>query len=270
MRGRRKRRFRGTWLPNLGTQSDTSGAWQSLGRTFTVAAWNGTDHQGVGAILPLVYDTPQEAFDYTEDASLNTFVANEYALRRVVGKMFISYYSGWNRDSAGSIGNFLPAVVVTAGLFVARAGDDQDSEGNALPIGASTQGAIRRDYGVDAVNCGREPWIWRRKWILACAALKNFQVIQAGTGGSVNNDILRMAGAYPTSTANYGSVADGPHVDAKTRRRVGNDDRLWLAVWAAGWPPGEPTTPSVEGQVYLHFDYRAFGAIRRARNRGAF
>lgn len=266
---RRKRRFRGTWLPNVGTQSAVAGAWQSLGRTFTLSAYNGTDRSGVGAILPLVYDTPQEAFDYTEDAPLETFVANEYALRRVVGKMYISYWSGFNRDSA-NIDDYTPAVVVTAGLFVARAGDEQDSSGNQVPLGATTQANIRRDYGVDSVNCGREPWIWRRKWILSCVGLNIFAQAQQGAGASVGFDKVVAAASYPISTAHYGSVLDGPHVDAKTRRRVGNDERLWLAVWAAGFPPGVPATPDIEGTVQFHFDYRVFGAMRRARNRGTF
>lgn len=269
MRGRRKRRFRGTWLPNLGTQSAIAGAWQSLGRTITMAAYNGTDRSGVGAVIPLVYDTPQEAFDFAEDEGLNTFVANEYALRRVVGKFFASYYSGFNRDAA-NIATYTPSIVLTAGLFVARAGDSSDSLGNAAPVGDASQATIRRDYGVDSVNCGREPWIWRRKWILACSGLKIFAQAQEGAAGTVDFDAVSVAAAYPTSTAEYGSVLDGPHVDAKTRRRVGNDDRLWLSVWAAGFPPGFPAAPDVEGRIDIHFDYRVFAALRRARNRGAF
>lgn len=33
---------------------------------------------------------------------------------------------------------------------------------------------------------------------------------------------------YPDNNQNMGSVMDGPHVDAKSQRRVGNEERLFL------------------------------------------
>jgi len=254
---RRRRRFRGTWLPNLGSfVSDTD---NSAGRRLSVdVAANGNTTVGV---IPLVLDHPQEPDLLPQDAGLNDFVGNEYVIRRIVGKVFVQL------NTFGLDGNTLydRPVVVTAGLFIARASDDSDAGAGDLPIGGL--GALVNNYRPDNVNTIREPWIWRRQWVLGDPGA---QIFATESTDGLQPATLRSWG-WPSTNAHYGSIQDGPHLDAKTRRRVTSDDRLWFAVEARNFPEGT-TAAAVDPvpSVLAKIDYRVFGALRKARNRGNF
>jgi len=253
---RRRRRFKGTWLPNLGSiDNDTA---ESAGRILglTVPAGGGP----VAGIVPLLFDSPTEPALFPNDTNLGDFVGNEYVIRRIVGKCFVEFFDAY---IGGEPEGFTTAVEVTAGLFVARAGDDNDGSGQDLPIGGLA--SIIGNYRPDGLNTIREPWIWRRQWILGNPGL---QLHGIHTADSVTPETV-SAWQWPSSNVKYGSVLDGPHVDAKTRRRIGNDERLWWVVEARNYPFGRVTTDSA-AVVRAKLDYRVFGALRRARNSGNF
>lgn len=248
---RRRRRARGTWFPTPGTEANDSILSAGLSSAIIVPATGAV----VTGVFPLTFDEPTEGGDVGLGTPLVSILGDEYFLRRIVGK-----FNGYINPT-GTVGSDIaqstPAVLCTAGFFVARAGDFQD--GNALPIG----GHLTRDYSPDQPNTIREPWIWRRQWLLADA----FQAKEQARGGGWVS-AHQFAAALPFSTAEYGSVLDGPHIDAKTRRRVSSDDRLWFAVDCKNFPLGAAFNIGVTFR--FHLDYRIFGSLRKARNRGVF
>lgn len=255
----RRRRSNGTWFPVFGTaQSGFEGqAIDIWGHSGTLLAVTGT--RVVTEIIPVTTDEPLNEQPLTSGTdTLVNLIGNEYFLRRLVGKVFCTY------STTGSIGEGGPQnVIVAAGFFVARA----QSQLTNVPVGVpATQaqsntnqetGFAFNNYSPLANAAQREPWIWRRTWVLGDR--------QVDEGVPEQNP----RGNFPFNNASYGSVMDGPHLDAKTRRRVTSDDRLWFAIAATQWPlvGGETATT---GAVAYGLDLRIFGSLRKARNRGVF
>jgi len=248
-----RRRSGGTWLPTLGTQPVAGDAENAFSGRVIGSASVVTD--GFVTIFPLIPDAQIEGDDANATSNLVNYVGNEYVIKRIVGKAFIARGNpGGELDNAG-------AVLVGLGLFVARANDANIGGGIDTPIGSATLGERRDNYGPLEVDTIREPWIWRRTWILGSAG--NANGIVAGPN--------ELAGQYPCSTALYGSVADGPHIDSRVKRRVSQDNRLWAAIQGvpidnAGWAITEGTSIPIS----MFLDYRVFGSLRRARGTSAF
>lgn len=237
---RRRRRSRGTWLPTLGTQlSEDGDAFNVTGLHGSIPITLGTDAPLInGAVLPVTFDVPHE--DPTAGDSLADIVGSEYLLKRIVGKCFVSF------DPAGT--DDFDGCLVSCGFFVARAESLSQAGSPAEPIGVQNLSAIEwaATYNPLSQETMREPWIWRRTWILGLSQ-------------------------YPPNNALYGSVMDGPHIDAKTTRRISNDDRLWFAIGAIPMPlnlPGAEGSPT--NNVFYDIDYRLFGSLRKAKTHGAF
>lgn len=255
----RKRRNRGTWLPTLGTtrSEDDTYLW-GFGTTLTVPSGaNSTDINTV--IIPITADNPTYQGDNVgQSTTMAEAIGNEYFLDRIVGKCFLQYSPAL--DGTGQVVG--GPIICAAGFFVARADDSNP----LLPVGANTQAEVRDNYSPLDVDTCREPWIWRRAWVLGTAG-------SARTAGGI---ALNPGGwdvaAFPSSNALCGSVLDGPHVDAKTKRRVGQDDRLFMALSCSFSPfwTDENQTPTTAGVVNMWFDYRLHGALRRARPGGKF
>jgi len=241
----RKRRRAVTWLPTIGTNISVEGPDNVSGREFTLAVAPETQV----AITALTFDEPRDPDqDAIGDTTLADFVGSEYMLKRIVGKLFIAYSSPFN------VAGEPLATLVGAGFFVARAGDPAQDE--TLPIGATTLAERQENYNPLSEDCIREPWIWRRTWVL-------------GAGGALAGDGIDAERAFPTTTAGYGSMADGPHIDAQTMRRVTSDERLWFALSTVRFPVtagGSGDGSSIRG----YLDYRLLGSLMKARNRGVF
>lgn len=264
MAGKRGRRTRYTWFPT--NYSDAEDTTQRVpGIQFSLAVnRNGAITTG---IVPLTADAPREPGDInpeTDVGVLNTIVGNEYFLRRIVGKMYITHeLFGPGADGLPTDPSNWPlAALCTAGIFVARAGDASAAEVD-LPIGATVAANLRESYSPSHVNTIREPWIWRRAWILGNPAVKYF--LQRGAFPTINEGEFFE---FPTNNAEYGSVADGPHVDAKTMRRVRDDERLFFAFSTVRWPLGDAALN--DSAIRGHFDYRILAQVRKARSRGVF
>lgn len=243
---RRKRKTRYQWLLPTGTvgpAADTDDT--SSGRALAVNQQaNATSSI---AIVDLLNDTPSEDVEFG-GATLLTMASstqNEYFIKRIVGKIFIQN---------SSLATGADAVLVGFGIFVARAGDFNDFAGaENLPIGPNTATANVDNYSPLGTNNIREPWIWRRTWVL---------------GNPAQRPSAAGFAEYPQNTALYGSVLDGPHVDAKTARRVRDGERLWGVLAARAFPLN--TASGLSTAVNAYFDYRVLGAMRKGHNRSSF
>lgn len=260
---RRKRKTKYTWLPiqngaTFGGEADYDRSEQKF--VLDVPP----DGDLVTGIIPVVADLPQGTLSTVESEGIGEIIGNEYILKRIVGKCFV--YLDNTNVSGGVLGVDTledTATIVTCGFFVARA------DGNDLsqPIAAGPEG--NQLYGPEVAHNTRQPWIWRRSWILGVD----------GFGPGLTEDlgvtipagaVIRGRGSFPTNNTKYGSVMDGPHVDAKTGRRVRQTERLFFAASASYYNPAgiAPTTWNTNVQVML--DCRYLGALRRARNRSNF
>jgi len=126
---------------------------------------------------------------------LGLTVTNSYLIKRIIGSLFV----GATRDTT-ALG--VTGVLAFAGIFVERVSKD---------------GQILNAPAWDGLNddSAQKSWMWRRTWQL----------------GSWN----RAPGQwfdFPSSNASYGSMREGTHVDVKSKRRVGYEERLWLGVGA--------------------------------------
>lgn len=228
----RKRRTRYTWFPNIGFQGadeENDSAGFPFSHTVSSAA---------GAIVTNIFElipdfSPSEPTATTDN--LSDFIGNEYLLKRVVGKLFV----GANASVPTGPVNF----IFGAGLFVARA----DEAAPQLPVGAGTPAEANLNYGVLNNQNIREPWLWRRVWKLQ------------NPGIPVPNGLL--------GTWAGGSLQDGPHIDAKSARRVRQDERLFMSVSSINFD-GLSASASITLDGWC--DYRVLGQLRKAKNRSTF
>lgn len=270
----RRRRSKYTWFPTVGTETIGEGATLEVlsGRTFTVGVL------GTGAIsteiTPLTFDTPVDPgdVDSTARGGLVLTIGDEYIIERVVGKCFVAMQS---RRNAGDDPSEPQAALVGCGLFVTRANDSQSGGGNQTPIGSASIQERRDNYSPISEDTIREPWMWRRTWILGNDAFRSISdATQIVTFNSLN--IRSASSLFPPTNAQYGSVLDGPHVDVKSVRRVRQDERLWFVVSACMLPPSFDSisnaggTKNSNGSVSGYFDFRILGQLRKAKNRSTF
>lgn len=243
----RRRKSRGTWLPVFGNLAGAEGF------TNTVEGVDGQITVDLNAgittnIHVLTLDSPNEG--ESDERTLADVLGSEYLLRRIVGKFHALSFA----DPTAPV-----YALVSAGFCVARA---QPGAQSFYPLGAdgnvvtSNFTAAQQSFSPLEQETQREPWIWRRSWILSNAEAP----VATGTSRG-----------FPSSTAEYGSVADGPHLDAKTMRRVGADDRLYFIVSTVTWPISQTAAGGgEEGLILYHLDYRLFGSLRKARQTGSF
>jgi len=222
MARRFRRRPRVVWLP---VQGNDISQGQELGNqgvpgiasTLTVGS-NGT----------ISFDQIPVTFDYSDPAtfeqgsferSLQDLTSgNNYRLRRLVGKIFVGATTS---ATTGTIG----PVDVCCGFIVNRT----DDSGNPLSPGLFGDDQQASPLGQDAMQ---DPWIWRRRWLLSPVSSINQYASPAGVADfDAINDTLNGP-TWPQTNAGYGSVADGPHIDQKTARVIGNQERLYF--WIAG------------------------------------
>lgn len=248
----RRRRNNGTWLPNTGSVVGTATLPVQAG------ALNVSITAGIGdvtsTIIPVIYDRP--AWDDQQSPntrSLGELIGNEYFLDRIVGKLFVQRLPnvGDNDDDIG------PAVYVKAGFFVARAGDPGSASAD-LPIGTTTATLIRDNYSPLDNDNVREPYIWLKSWILGAVPGYNYNPPDLAAGFT----------SYPSTNVRYGSVADGPTVDAKTKRRIHQEERLWFIISAMNYPLGTVAPDLTQQSILWMLDVRYHGALRKARNTG--
>lgn len=258
----RRRRTKYTWLPTVGT-AGIDNLNNVSGRSFIATVpLDGS----VSVILgTLTFDAPLEGDDLFEATTpLGTVLGNEYFIRRVVGKFFAEHSGTRAISNDPSVPH---AALIGFGIFIARANDADAGGGANTPIGSASAAERAESYNPLGEDCIREPWLFRRTWILGNAAFAR-QRVEVGVSDFVFSPFTVPGVTFPSNTADYGSIQDGPHVDAKTARRVRQDERLFLAISTMSWPVG--TVTDAASVVNGYFDFRILGALRKARNRGSF
>lgn len=283
---RRRRRTKYTWLPPIGEAGGQGTGLpprinDDVGFDFVINATADPNFQETSvAIAPLVFDAPYETSSVlgtagvASDTPLGWFLNNEYILRRIVGNVFLTIDSRQTAVEAPS------AALVACGFFVGRADDtradvDQpigSSEG-LLDAVASSKGAIF-NYSPLSPTTAREPWIWRRTWILSPwgSGIRNGSNQPLAPSGANNLATLVDGGGgyFPPTNVHYPDDKTNHYIDAKTARRVRQDERLWFVVAARAWGLHQGITNSDDLLLKGHCDLRFLGAARKARQRGTF
>lgn len=229
---RRRRRRNVTWLPN--TSYDRAGNdvnWKTGVLNVT------PDGQAAVAIELLVRDENPDAGDNV----LSDYTQGGYILNRVVGKLFV----GMAQNAPTEGNEVIPSVLVTASLEVLRTDPNTNN-----PTGI----ANLTTYDAQASGNERDPWIWQRSWILS-----------NGNAEPPLGAYDPVFGYFPYTNAEYGSVADGPHLDAKAKRRISTEERLALVISACA--VSENGLGFDDGDVRYLIQYRVLGTPVRSSNR---
>lgn len=186
--------------------------------------------------IPIVLDQQAGTIGSTQaaltDKTLADVEQSGYRLRRIVGKLFFSA----DQDTGAALGD--PVTwIVTAGFIIRRVAADGSS---VASIASGASGLLLSTQTLDNLA---DPWIWRRSWILSNAA-----------GPSLDHTNFPNVNNIQT-----GSALDGPHVDQKTARVVGPEERLFLSVTVAGINGNAEAGP---GAILLVGDLRVLASMR--------
>lgn len=213
----RRRAPKVVWLPTTNQFESAAGLnAQELVHTFSGAAVKGDE---IASASPLTFDQPELGL---ANSSLADLESSGYRLRRIVGKI----YCVCDQKAVNMSGQYL----VTAGFMVKRAAPN----GAAVATGSP---AIQSDI--------RDPWIWRRTWIIG--------------NGATTNPVTKFADSANFSNFEGGpGTYDGPHVDQKTARIVSEEERLFLVLSTVAL---EAATSGTEEVTYL-YDLRILASMR--------
>jgi len=259
MARRTKRRPKFTWFPVSGTNRAGDDG-NASGREFAITLGSGADvNVPITIITPLTFDFPADPdqVDVNSPGVLAGIVGQEYVIERIVGNIHAFIVPA--RQTGNDPGT-VATTILGMGIFVARADDANPS----LPIGANVSSdLLNNEYGVLEQDTQREPWMFRRTWMLHNPA---FTAAMFQTGGSIVEAFINSSG--PWHTGMYGDANSGPFVDVRSVRRVGQDDRLWLALSLRAFPNDQPNTVGVLCRGIV--DLRILGQLRKARNDGKF
>lgn len=234
---RRKRRFRGIWMPpdlthainftgqappaTITAGTDTAIKYQAMGPFSTGLGQGETFATTIG----LIGDFNDSTLPNAGPGQTLADIAVGYSLRRVVGKIFVTCDQVATNDADNSY-----AFAVTCGIIVRRISD--------------SGGAVTALAGPQFYENWRDPYLWRRTWV-------------------IENQPQAVLSAYydpwPAHNAVGGSVHDGPHVDAKTRRTVKSEERLFLDIQATTLNGTAGAGGGVNSFVHVYWDLRFFG-----------
>lgn len=226
---RRKTRPRVVWLPPTNANSVSADNRSGI-QTFIVDVDSSLSPFRTTGEIPLVIDAESDPLAAT--TSLSDVENSGYRLRRIVGKIF-----AFQRQVGGQADPTPQQMLVTAGLIVRRINPET---GASLASSVGTSGVIVDTQDIE--NYG-DPWIWRRTWMLFDNTSSDPSIFGDG----------------PTSNVEYGSVADGAHVDAKTARIVGPEERLFLDVTVQLVELGNGTLAS---STFITADLRCLASMR--------
>jgi len=238
----RRRKPKVVWLPpsNVNAAGDGSTGWSFASST----PFDGSTIGTVGAIeVPIVQDGNQSD-PLGATSSLADIELSGYRLRRIVGKLYV--FIGVSQDQAhGPTGLY----GVSAGFIIRRV--DPGSGGS---LAAAVPQTNFEEINPSHIRNASDPWIWRRDWILNDGFFDPFtntvpttRDIQAIQGSSTSN----FSKNYP------GGNLEGPHVDQKTARIVGPEERLFLNISAEALFTGFPN------QVLIAiYNFRVLGSMR--------
>lgn len=235
------------WLPNVGTPLVHGGV--TVGNVnenpsdieFFIPVSTAGEPQTFSA--PLVLDNPREAAQtgaplsvlQTQGLALNTDWG--YRLRRIVADYVCA--AAPTNDQATNPG----AVSLELGLIVRRV---DPTTGNAL--------SAAQFQDVNTLENNRDPWIWRRSIVLGQGKITT-------NGAAI---IMEAVTQFPPTNMAYGN-SKYQHIDQKTARRIGPEERLFLNITAWLIPYDETiggSTNAIDNGygVYFKMSYRALAS----------
>lgn len=252
---RRKRRPTVNWLPVQGVQPDPNTVDVKInGTTFAIAVLGSPAGGGITtAFLPLTFDNPaQQRFNALEAIaggnvrpSLKDYIQGSgYRLRRIVGKI-----SAQHRSSPGQPPATSPPGCLFCLAFIVLKVDPE--------TGDPLHSAVINEYSPLLAQNVEDPWIWRRVWHLGSGS----------QGDGSDTDLL--FGFAPDTTRLYGGGNnDGPHIDQKTARKVGPDERLFAVFSTKAL--ALLTNYTNDSLVAGYLDWRLLGSVvnSASSNRG--
>lgn len=248
---RRRRRPRVVWLPLQQADSVRADQLSSL-KQGELPVDVATPGNGGHIEFPIVSDGIGQGQDpLVVTNSLADIERSGYRLRRVVGKIFIFYPA----SSVINIG-LGGVVAVTAGLMVRR---EDNLTGLSLAATAGTQ-----EFAVDATRNIMDPWAWRRTWIVGDPG-ENFIRPNSNPFTAISQNAAATqfvnTGIPGTNFGHGPALGDGPHIDAKTARIVGPEERLFLD-FTARCLMGNASTVSNVVNIQIAFDVRILASMR--------
>lgn len=234
----RRRKAKVVWLPTTNAFSADQGG--ALANTTT---WQLTTQSLFGTItgdheafeIPVTLDGSQSD-PLNPTSSLADIENSGYRLRRIVGKVYILIAQTTNDATTAVYG-------VTAGFMVRRTG--QGGIASLASLAPAVAGEVGAELNPGLIDNSMDPWIWRRSWLLA----------DNGTNSTNPFDVTQLpANNYG---AQYPGPLEGPHVDQKTARIVGPEERLFLDVGVTTILPSNNITSLV-----LITDLRVLASMR--------
>lgn len=212
----RRRKARVVWLPvdldnRLGVAPGLASLGSQSSTIIKIFTGNPLGDPPITEEIPIVKDFSGVAGDALIASASSTLADIEqsgYRLRRIVGKLDFFV------QQIAADANAATQILVTAGFMVRRS---DAATGISL---AALQPSAALGTGLNPANLEniQDPWIWRRSWLLSNRL-------------GLDPNGLEM----PTNNMSYGGGnLDGPHVDAKTARIVGPEERLYFSVTCEG------------------------------------
>lgn len=226
----RRAKPRVIWIPPSDEFAIDSVTLQSGIKAFAVDVSPAAPH--AAGEIPLVIDAEPDPQAVT--TSLADIESSAYRLRRIVGKI-------WVRMNQADDAN-IEFAVVTAGIMVRRVDPTA-----ATSLAATNAAGAELISPNESENYG-DPWIWRRSWIL-------FNNDSPGAPG------LNAAGPETNYSAGL-SALDGPHVDQKTARLIGPEERLFLDVAVRSNKTGEASQDEIAVSTLIICDLRVLASMR--------
>jgi len=223
-----RRKPRVVWLPPAGSAGDPDPPFDTTGWFINGTQLSVSGAQPTGSIeLPLTIDAPATG----DQASLSDIENSGYRLRRVVGKLFVL---GDTLDQESGI----TVIGITAGIIVRKV--DQFGVSTASQVGlnnSNTSPSEQENFG--------DPWIWRRSWIIANPGFFT----------------TTPEAPLPWNNVMTGSAVDGPHIDQKTARIVGSEERLFLDISATALI-GADGLSELENTTFIAGEIRILASMR--------
>lgn len=242
---RRTRKPRVVWLPQTNRNSIGDPATGFVYQGSTLQISGATGDTGV-VEFPLVLDNQQSAIT-ADETSLSDIENSGYRLRRIVGKVWVILGQAEPDGGGINLTDLPPNIIVTAGIMVRRADTvSGDSLGSLVGADQVSPALIE--------NTG-DPWVWRRSWFLGNNWTANNLFLAGGTAQVFQRD------HFPQTNMDYNSAVDGPHVDQKTARIVGPEERLYF-TWSATVAVESATNTAGGSNLALFTDLRVLGSLR--------
>lgn len=227
----RRKRPRVVWIPATNANTLDTTNLRAGYQSFVLNLTGTVQGSEVTGVIPLVLDG-QSDDPLNPSTSLSDLESSSYRLRRIVGKIFIA------ARQAATGGP--PEAIVTAGMIVLRS-----DALTGLPLDANLQ-----NYSLAEIANWDDPWIWRRSWVL-----RNIL-----SSAAANTIFGSASTAMSTNFVQLGGNSDGPHVDQKTARIVGTEERLFLCVTAMAIDGGANAQDALDLEVLT--DLRVLGSLR--------